>query len=181
MEEVVLPVSTALPERLSAEAEQAIANLHKSMAALGAAVSAVKVPVSPQMARVVQATENAWREIEAEFGMLTGAEVAELLGSRSSSPTGYATDKRRAGKLIGVRRRNAFHYPAFQFDRTEGTVLPVIPGLLMVAKKYGKTQEGLAQWLCAPTRQLDGDRPVDHLHQASLVLEAAENHYGVEW
>lgn len=174
-------MSTALPERLSAEAEQAVVNMHRSLAALGAAISAVKVPVSPQMARGVQATENAWREIEAEFGFLTGVEVAGILGSRSSNPTGYATDKRRAGKLIGVRRRNAFVYPGFQFDRAEGQVLPVIPELLKVAKKYDKTAEGLTQWLCAPTGQLDGDRPVDHLIHPERVLEAAENHYGVEW
>lgn len=89
--------------------------------------------------------------------------------------------KRRMKILIMVRQAKGFLYPGFQFDRANGEVLPVIPKLMKVAEKYGKTPEGLAQWLCAGTTQLDGDRPVDHLREVDLVLEAAENHYGVEW
>lgn len=156
-------------------------NLRRSSSALAAVLQHVDggLEASPQMARGVQAAENAWREMEAEFGLFTGKEVADLMGSRSKNR--YATDKRRAGQLIGVRRRNAFRYPGFQFDRAEGKILPVIPELLKIARKYDKSPEGLAQWLYAPTGQLDGDRPVDHLHEPDRVLEAAENHYGVEW
>lgn len=167
-------------EPTPAETERAVINMHRSLTALGASVAALQVSASPQMARGLQATENAWREMESEFGLLTGRQVAELMGSRSRTPTGYATDQPKAGKILGIRRRNAYLYPGFQFT-PEGAVLPVIPKLLKVAAKYDKSSEGLGQWLCAPTGQLDGERPVDHLGDGCRVIEAAENHYGVEW
>jgi hypothetical protein len=133
------------------------------------------------MARDVQATENAWREIDLEFGLLTGAEIARVLGSRAKSGTGFATDRRHARQLLGIRRRNAFVYPGFQVDRVNGTVLAAIPLLLQLTERLGKTDEGLAQWLCARTAQLNGDRPVDRLRDGALVVGAAERHFGVQW
>lgn len=62
-----------------------------------------------------------------------------------------------------------------------GEVLPVIPTLLGITAKYSRSAEDLAQWLCARTGQLDDDRPVDRLGEPALVLEAAENHNGVQW
>lgn len=41
--------------------------------------------------------------------------------------------------------------------------------------------EGLVQWLCAETGQLDDERPVDHLDNPELVLDAAVHHFGIEW
>ncbi len=161
--------------------EQAIVNSRRSIQVLGAAAAALDVPVSPQMARGVQATENAWREMEREFGLLSGTHIAAELGSRAKSGTGFATDRRHARQLLGIRRRNAYLYPGFQIDRTNGTVLPVIPLLLELINRLGKSDEGLAQWLCVPTGQLDGDRPVDHLRDRDVVLRAAERHFGVEW
>ncbi|KRF05595.1 hypothetical protein ASH00_09005 [Arthrobacter sp. Soil782] len=120
-----------------------------------------------------QATGTAWNEIEAEFGLLTGGEVARLLGVR--------LEGHDAAQLISVHRGDALLYPGFQFDLDEGKTLPVMAGLLEVAGKYGKTQEGLTHWLCSRTGQLINERPVDHLHEPERVLEAAENHYGVEW
>lgn len=172
---------TAVPHpNHDAQVEDAVINMRRSLVALASAATAVRVPVSPQMARGVQATENAWREMDAEFGLLSGAEVADLAGSKARSRTGYASDQRRAGKLLGIRRRNAYLYPGFQFDGT-GRVRPIIPALLSVATRYGVSPEGLAQWLCARTGQLGDQRPVDHLDEQDRVLEAAENHYGVQW
>jgi hypothetical protein len=175
-------MSTVFPDAPhDAVIEQAVANMRRSLAALGSAASAIDLPASPQMARGVQATENAWRAMDAEFGLLSGSEVARLLGSKARSAAGFAADRRKAGKLLGIRRRNAFVYPGFQFDLAAGAVLPVIPALLELVARYGKSPEGLAQWLCARTGQLGDERPVDHLHEVERVLEAAGNHYGVEW
>ncbi len=174
-------MSTVFPEASHDALDQAVINMHRSREALGVAAEALDVPVSVQMARGVQSTENAWRAIESEFSMLSGAEVAALLGSTAKSPTGFATDRRNAGKLLGIKRKNAFLYPGFQFDPRRGEVLPVILELLEIAVKYGRSAEDLAQWLCAGTGQLDDDRPVDRLGEPAVVLEAAENHYGVQW
>lgn len=151
-----------------------------------AMVQFMPVPPMPriqgrQPLRGVQGTENAWRAMDAEFGLLTGTEVADLMGSRARSRAGFASDRRKAGKLLGIRRRNTYLYPGFQFDRATGKVLPVIPALLDIAAQYEKSPEGLAQWLCSRTGQLSDGRPVDHLSELERVLEAAENHYGVQW
>ncbi|WP_268243657.1 hypothetical protein [Arthrobacter sp. AQ5-05] len=37
------------------------------------------LPEAPHVARGVQTTENAWPDIDSEFWMLTGTEVAALL------------------------------------------------------------------------------------------------------
>ncbi|AIY00225.1 hypothetical protein ART_0626 [Arthrobacter sp. PAMC 25486] len=174
-------MSTVFPEAPHDALDQAVINMHRSREALGLAAEALEVPVSAQMARGVQATENAWRDIESEFGMLTGAEVAALLGSNAKSPTGFATDRRKAGKLLGIKRKNAFLYPGFQFVRRANEVRPVIAALLEIIAKYQRSAEDLTQWLCTRTGQLDDDRPVDRLDEPAVVLEAAKNHYGVQW
>lgn len=99
--------------------------------ALGRAAGALELPVSAQMARGVQAAENAWRDIESEFGMLTGvAKQAScwVLG---------------AGMLFS-------NWP-----------FTLIPGL----GKCG--QSSLPCWRS--------------WKDMLALLEAAENHYGVQW
>ncbi|PYI65871.1 hypothetical protein CVV68_16750 [Arthrobacter livingstonensis] len=175
-------MSTAFTEAAHVAAlEQAVVNMHRSLEVLGAAAAALDVPVSPQMARGIQVTENAWRAMEQEFGLHAGSVVAKLLGSTARSMTGFANDRRNAGKLLGIRRRNVYLYPGFQFDRVTGAVLPVIPKLLLLADRLGVSHEGLALWLCDRTGQLHDDRPVDHLQEPDLILAATENHFGVEW
>ncbi|MCW2135148.1 hypothetical protein [Arthrobacter sp. VKM Ac-2550] len=159
----------------------ALVNLHRSMEAIRPALASLPLPVSPEVVAGMQSTENAWRAIESEFGMLTGSQVGELLGSRASGRSSYASDKRKAGQLIGVRRRNALVYPGFQFDQEAGRIREVVPGLIAVIREHGRTDEDLAQWLCDPSGYLDGDRPVDYLDEPERMLAAAEGHYGVEW
>ncbi|SDR07000.1 hypothetical protein SAMN04489742_3780 [Arthrobacter crystallopoietes] len=169
------------PGANSAAVQDSLVNLHRSLDAIRPALASLPLPVSPEVMAGMQATENAWRAMEAEFGMLTGSQVGELLGSRASGRSSYPSGKRKAGKLIGVRRRNAVVYPGFQFDQDVGRIRDVIPGLIAVIRKHGRTEEDLAQWLCNPSGYLDGDRPVDHLGEPERVLGAAEGHYGVEW
>jgi hypothetical protein len=174
---LILDAGPALRETL----DSALVNLHRSMEALRPALASLAQPINPEIVAGLQSTENAWRAIEAEFGMLTGNEVAELLGSKAQGRSSYAADKRKAGKLIGIRRRNALVYPGFQFDRSAGKVREAIPALVAVIREYERTEEDLAQWLCDPSGYLGGDRPVDHLNEPERVLAAAEGHYGVEW
>ncbi|WP_125614028.1 hypothetical protein [Specibacter cremeus] len=161
--------------------ENAVVRLHQGLAALRAAAAAVTVPVTPEMARGVQSTENAWRAMEAEFPFLSAREVGDLLGSTSGNVSSFATDRRRAGTLLGIKRRNAYLYPAFQFNVELRAVRPVVPRLLRMANRLDVPSADLAQWLCAPTGQLDDRRPVDLLDEEDVVVQAAENHYGVQW
>jgi hypothetical protein len=40
----------------------------------------VETPLTPQLARSLIATQNAWTRLEAQYGLLTSDEVATLLG-----------------------------------------------------------------------------------------------------
>lgn len=151
----------------------------RSVQALGPAMAAFRGTTSPQLARAVQATENVWKGIEAEFGLLTSADVAALIGTGKSGRS-FASDQRAAGKLIGIKRGNRVLFPGFQFDRPAGKVRSVVPELLRMAKDVGWDEEDLVLWLVAPSGYFHGDRPVEHLNDADLV-EKARQKATVEW
>ena len=137
--------------------------------------------VSPQLARALQATENMWRSIAAEFGLLTSGQVAERLGASPSNRT-LAARRRAAHQIAGVVRRNAVVYPGFQLDRTHGTIIPMMARLIELAAANGWSEENLLLWLCSPTTAFDAeDRPVDHLEQPDAVLRAAKNQFEARW
>ncbi|MGO4433826.1 hypothetical protein AB4Y88_11155, partial [Paenarthrobacter sp. RAF9] len=104
-----------------------------SISALGPAMAAFKGTTSPQLARAIQATENAWKGVEAEYGLLGSMEVARLIGSGKSGRS-FASDQHAAGKLIGIKRGNKVLYPGFQFDRASGKAHASVPALLGMAK-----------------------------------------------
>ncbi|NMR28101.1 hypothetical protein [Crystallibacter degradans] len=163
------------------ELVSAAVNMHRSMKALGAAAAAVETPVSPQVARSVQATENVWRAIEAEFGLLTSTQVSAAVGS-STPNRSFASDQRKAGKLIAIERPGGLRYPGFQFDRETHAVRPVIRELIRTARTAGRTDASLALWMVAPTGYLDGDRPVDRLtDDPEAVVDAAGESFSAEW
>lgn len=143
----------------------------RNRVSLGAAVS--KLPtVEAGFTRAVQATENAWRGIADEFGMLSSREVAERIGSKSSNRN-LASDLRKRGQLLGVNRLNSYKYPGFQFT-AEGTVRPVIPELITTMNESGWTEPSLVLWLCSPSGRFSGMRPVDLLDDPALVAKARD-------
>lgn len=54
--------------------------------------------------------------MEADYGMLTSADVARLIGSEKSGRS-LAADQHSAGKLIGIKRGNRYVYPGLQFGQ----------------------------------------------------------------
>ncbi|MDQ6740900.1 MAG: hypothetical protein M3021_11240, partial [Actinomycetota bacterium] len=91
----------------------AAVRMELSIQSLGPALAAIETPVSPQLARSLQATENAWREIREEFGLLSSTELSRAVGS-SSPNRSYASDQRNAGNLLAVKRPGGMKYPGFQ-------------------------------------------------------------------
>lgn len=159
-----------------------VVNVERSMDALRPALAALETPMTPEMMQGLGATENAWRRMEDEFGLLTSQEVAEIVGSNTKGRSTYAHDNRKAGKLIGIERLNRILYPRFQFDRTSGKILPVMERLVRVIREFSRTEGDLAQWMCIPSGYLDGERPVDLLSKDDdQVVAAAEGHFGVQW
>ncbi|MDJ0354426.1 hypothetical protein [Pseudarthrobacter sp. PH31-O2] len=168
--------------RLSSHSKllQAAINMERSVEALGPVLAAVDEEVSPQLARSLQATENAWRKMEAEFGLLSSKEVSEAVGSKSPNRS-FASDQRAAGKLLAVKRPGGFRYPGFQIDRSEHTIRPVIHDLLKVAQEADRSETSLALWMVSPTGYLDGARPVDELDHPEQVVETARQSFNVQW
>lgn len=181
-------VAASLPDLTNEEVQSLasyysleLVNMHRSLDALRPALASVATPYSPELAQGLAATENAWRDMEAEFGLLTAQEVALRCGSRTKGRSSFAYDKRRAGQLFGIARLNATLFPGFQIDHT-GTIRPVIARLVSIIKEHGRTEEDLAQWMCLPSGYLDDARPVDLLgQQDDAVVAAAEGHFGVQW
>lgn len=164
----------------AAPALEAVVNAQLSLEALRPALASLPSAATPELAQGAVATENAWRRMEQEFGLLSAQEASRTLGSRAKGRSTLAHDRRENGQLLGVRRGNAVLYPGFQFDRN-GEVHTVIPALIDVARQARRSDEDLAQWICLPSGYLDGDRPVDRLQEPDAVLTAAQGHFGVQW
>src|SRR5690625_2286397 len=78
LEEVQSDNEAGAVVRLLHEQVQAAKTLKRSLAS-------ITQVVSPEAASRAQVTENAWREMDQEFRLLTAAEVAELVGSTSKN------------------------------------------------------------------------------------------------
>ncbi|WP_448072272.1 hypothetical protein [Georgenia yuyongxinii] len=150
----------------------------EGLSSLSPAMTAAETSVSPQLARAAQATENAWREIEHEFGLLTSSKAAERMGYSGNRT--WASAQRRAGRLLGVRRGGAYRYPGFQLDPE---VAPFVSELVAVAREHDWSDESVVLWLCSPSAWIPGDRrPVDLLRaEPHLVLTAAVSAMSPQW
>ncbi|RLP82307.1 hypothetical protein D9V34_10990 [Mycetocola lacteus] len=139
----------------------------------------------PALARGAQAGENAIRAIDTEFGLLTSAEVAKILGS-SSTPSAIralASDMRGRGELLALKRLNRFVYPGFQFDRGRGRVKPFVKPLVALTQASNWDEVDAVLWLCTPSTYFDdASRPVDHLDtEPERVMEIARRAWNPGW
>lgn len=134
---------------------------------------------TPEVAQRAQATENTWRNIEKEFGLLTSAEVADRVGKAGRS---YAHQRRTNGDLLAVRRGGRDYYPGFQVTPT-GPV-PLMAELAAEASELGVREASVLLWMVAPATWWDGlgpesdNRPVDHLDDPDEVLAAFRSTFG---
>jgi hypothetical protein len=129
----------------------------------------------PAIARAVQATENVWRAVESEFGLLSSPEVDTLL--RASN----ASDLRQRGELLAILRRNGYVFPGFQFDHEAGAVRLWIAPLLTLAERNERSTADVIMWMMSPTTYFDGDRPADHVGDVQRLLSVAERTWSIEW
>lgn len=125
-------------------------------------------PENQDMTAMLGATEDLWRSVHAEFGLLTAQELSLRLGCLPEDVRALYG----AGDLIAVHRGGRVLYPGFQATGT-GEVIPVIRDLLCVAEDAGRSQAALILWLVSAEAELGGARPVDLLHDGERVLAAA--------
>lgn len=172
------------PQDPVAEALASLIHLQKSYTrsidSLERALSSLPTTVAPGIARAVQATENLWRQVETEFGLLSSAEVAETLGA-SNANRAYASALRKRGKLAGIERKNSFLYPGFQLDPQKQQVRPWVAPLLELAKEHDRSESDALIWMLAPSNFFDGSRPADNLNDGERILAGAAGTWGTEW
>jgi hypothetical protein len=137
---------------------------------------------TPQLLKSQRATQRAWMRIEQEFGFLTDSQITELLGANRSNRAPLST-MRSDNEILGVLRGCEYRYPAFQFDRGLGAVLPIIPSLIRLAHENKWSDQDVVLWLQGPTTSFElEDRHVDHLRtDPDLVIAAAKEAFGAEW
>jgi hypothetical protein len=151
----------------------------RNVAALGGAIHTAHLTASPSLARAVQAQQNLYSRIEAEFGLFTSREAADRMGSRAVARRNAATAAHSEGRLLALRRGRYLLYPGFQFY--SAGVRPVIAALLAVAREHGWNEPSLIEWLVSPTTYLAGARPVDVIEDPDRLLEVARESFGVSW
>jgi hypothetical protein len=167
-------------DRVAAMLVQTTARAHRNVAALGKAIRAAQIDASPQLARAVQAEENLYAAIDAEFGLLTSAEAAERMGSRAQrGRRNAASSARRDGRLLALQRGQYLLFPGFQFDGHG--IRPVIAEYLELGREFNRSEVGLIQWLVRPTTYLDGKRPVDVIDDPGRLLSVARDAFGIQW
>jgi len=123
---------------------------------------------------VLQARRNAEARalLLSEFGALTSAGVAELVGSEAKNKSALAHRWRKERRVLAVTYRGAVWYPGFQFHNDQ--VLPAVADVLAVFEGIGDWEAAL--WFTAPNGWLDDRRPVDLLRDdPARVVEAARH------
>lgn len=147
-------------------------------AMLGTVLAQQKYVLPTEIVSSLNDTEKFWRGIQSEFGFLTSIQVAEALGAVANRS--YASDQRKNGRLLALRRLNKNLFPGFQID--DGNIRPVIAKLITLGQESDKTERDIIFWLCTPTTYIRGAaRPVEHLHDPDTVLQAAAGAWGVGW
>jgi hypothetical protein len=147
---------------------------------LSDAVAGLRSSTSPSVARAVQATENVWRGIDEEFGLLKSGQVSELMGA-SRNNREFVSTRRRNGELLGAWRNSSYLYPGFQFDGQSGKVHPWVKPLLQLADELGQSAANVVFWMVTPSTLFDGARPVDRTSDGDKLVELARRSWSVQW
>lgn len=176
----VLLVYAAKDQAEAQELADALSTATTALRRRGSAVESIlQALLPPGSLDVTHAvTAQVHREAEArlslaeEFGLLSGARVAELASSRASNPSALASRWRKERRIFGVEAEGAIRYPGFQFD-ANGRPRPLV-GKVMETFDDQLSPWELALWFTSANGWLGGIRPVDVLDSdPDTVLNAA--------
>lgn len=129
----------------------------------------------PSAATVAALTrmEQRWRDMQERHGLLTGAEVADLAGSRAQNRSELGSSLARQGQVVAVRRAGRALYPGFQFTE-HGKPRPVVADVVRLLRGADWSDESIVLWFDAPNGYLDDRHPADLLEaEPDAVRDAA--------
>lgn len=135
-------------------------------------------PTNPGPGHLAQAAlrEERWRQVETEWGMLTGQQVAALSGANPKSARDLTSNLRRRKGLTGVKRHGGLRYPGFQFVQVDDDHIAVAPAwtrLREALEPAGWSDADLLAWVSAPNAYLEGRSPADEVHENPMSLSVA--------
>lgn len=137
-------------------------------------VQEANAPMPPALLAAVAEQERRWRDIERDYGLLSGTDVATLSGSTAHNRSEYASNLRTRRRVLAALRRGRYAYPAFQFAES-GRVHPAVPAVIDVMVPQGWDAESIIFWMVSPNGYLGGDPPAQRLADTEIVVDAAIN------
>nr|WP_280764252.1 hypothetical protein [Prescottella agglutinans] len=110
------------------------------------------------------------------FEVLDSMDVSDILAPTSAPTRSVAQKRRKAGELIGlpVGTRPDYRYPAFQFDRAQHRIHPLVKHANRRLDVHNDPY-GAASWWLTPTDILDGRSPLEDLEAGDLTEIAIDN------
>ncbi len=124
-----------------------------AIASLSESLTGVSPLPGPATLESLRHREERWRTIEQTWGLLTAAEVAPLLGSKSSNPSEFMRERRKSAAMIAVRRSRRILYPGFQFA-VDGALSPGLSDVVRTLIDADWSMESVLFWFTAPNGAL---------------------------
>jgi len=179
-----LLAALSLPERSRDEITAALASTELAVTAHTPAVLADPLadawgpePTDDELAEARRAGEGA---VQAALNAaLDGALSRDAAAARIGVTPQAVSERRKAGKLVALRRGREWRFPAWQFA-DDGT----LPALDELIDAYPGTPLALSTWAVTPARDLDGLTPAQALGRrggSERVLELAHALRGAAW
>jgi hypothetical protein len=133
-----------------------------------AVLSRSERPVGPGLLAQVALHDEAWREIEERWGMLSADQVTAATGGNQASARSHTSNLRRRKGLAAVKRNGALRYPGFQFVARGALKFEVAAAWTALAEALapaGWGQADILMWAASPNAWLDGGSPADEIQQ----------------
>lgn len=143
------------------------------------AVSNQPVAVGAASAGQIALVDQAWRNIEARYGVVDAGGYAELVGLSPTSRS--AASKAKSKGLVGYRRGRRILYPAFQFG--ERGLRSGWNDIVSPLRNAGWDDDDIVLWLAAPHGALGRRSPVEALDDGDdgLVREVVADETAGIW
>ncbi len=153
MTQAAVTLPDGMDARQLTELAQAVSGRLKAVQHVQSAVASLPHALGPATLAQIGMVDSLFRTVEAEHGVLTSAEFAELVGGSPTSRS-LATRARKRG-MVGFARQGRLLYPAFQITRND--LDPTIGALSSRLRAAGWSDEDIILWWVSPNGWLEDD------------------------
>lgn len=125
-------------------------------------------PVGAGMLAQVALQDQAWREIEERWSMLSAGEVTAATGGNPANARAHTANLRRRKGLAGVKRNGALRYPGFQLvarSGAPGEVAAAWSALVRSLAPAGWDPADVLMWAASPNAWLQGRSPAEEIER----------------